>query len=181
MVVSSHVPYRRSRSDSHHDRVHCKDGARVRAGRASVVDEVGNARTATTWCSTTRQTTPSPTWHRRTASSPTHPHGLFSIPRARLQYSNPTTSLSNSPPSLQHLSSSPTTFPTSSSLIAVFVHPPRGDDEGPGGRGTRGSRDRPRPGPPRCNGTRTPHASPIAPARRARCCTRQRGQHIDHR
>jgi hypothetical protein len=54
-----------------------------------------------------------------------------------------------------------TTFHNSFSDSAVFVHPPRGDDEGPpapGGRGTRGSRDRPRPRPPRCDGTGTPPA-----------------------
>jgi len=78
-----------------------------------------------------------------------------------LQYLKSHTSRSNSLPSLQHSSSSPTTFHHSPSLIAVFVHPPRGDDEGPpapGGRGTRGSGGRPRPGPPRCDGTRTPPA-----------------------
>ena len=65
----------------------------------------------------------------------------------------------------------------SSSLIAVFVHPPRGDGEGPGvpgdaavdreGAGAPGVvQDRPgatAPEPPR------PHASLIAAARRPRC------------
>jgi len=60
------------------------------------------------------------------------PHDLssVSIPRALLQYSNPTTSLSNSPPSLRHLSYSPITFHNSTSLSAVFVHPPRGENGG---------------------------------------------------
>jgi len=54
------------------------------------------------------------------------------------QYLNSQMSLSNSPPSRMYLSYSPTTFPNSPSLSAVFVPPPRGDDEGPG---TRRSRD----------------------------------------
>jgi hypothetical protein len=63
-AASCHASYQCSRGAFWSDPVCCKLGARVRAERASVVGENGNARTAIQWCSTT----PSPPL--ATAASP---------------------------------------------------------------------------------------------------------------
>jgi hypothetical protein len=55
----------------------------VRAGRASVVGENGNARTATTWCSTTRSPPPRQRGIAEPPRRQSRPNGPFSIPRAQ--------------------------------------------------------------------------------------------------
>jgi hypothetical protein len=113
------------------------------------------------------------------------PHGLYSVsvpaPSSSTRTRQPPCRTPRPPSSTCPAPRPPSTTPPRSPRSSFTHHAATTRvPASPGGRGTRGSRGRPRPGPPRCNDNGTPHASLIATARRSRCRTdrRQRGHRM---